>query len=122
QQGFCEQDRASLVFASHMQRLQHEKTLPRTRAEPQRSSWRHPVVNTQEKKKFFVKRESHASRLDARGHGRGRIAPLALPLRAAVLWFRRCTDDPAPERGKVALAGLEAAIEQVPAHALRHGE
>jgi hypothetical protein len=34
------------------QRLQHEKTLPRTRAEPQRSSWRHPVVKTQETKSF----------------------------------------------------------------------
>ena len=31
-------------------------------------------------------------------------------------------DDPAPERGEVALLGPEGAIDQVPAHALRHAE
>src|SRR5215468_5674907 len=35
---------------------------------------------------------------------------------------RRRAHDPAAERGKVALLGLEAAIDQIPAHALRHGE
>src|SRR4051812_34619141 len=32
----------------------------------------------------------------------------------------RGADDPAAEGGEIALVGLEAAIEQVPAHALRH--
>src|ERR1700675_1717326 len=31
-------------------------------------------------------------------------------------------DDPAPERGKIALFGAEAAIDQIPAHALGHAE
>src|SRR6478672_5079360 len=32
----------------------------------------------------------------------------------------RGVDDPAPECGEVALGGLKAAIDQIPAHALRH--
>src|SRR5271154_1880926 len=32
----------------------------------------------------------------------------------------RGADDPAPERGEIALLGPEAAIDQVPAHAFRH--
>src|SRR6476646_10665608 len=32
----------------------------------------------------------------------------------------RGMDDPAPERGEIALPGLKAAIDQIPAHALRH--
>src|ERR1700712_5552121 len=32
--------------------------------------------------------------------------------------LRRRANDPAPERGKIALLGAEAAIDQVPAHAL----
>src|SRR5260370_9904514 len=31
-------------------------------------------------------------------------------------------DDPAPERGKIALPGAEVAIDQIPAHALGHAE
>ena len=32
----------------------------------------------------------------------------------------RGADDPAPERGEIALPGAEAAIDQIPAHAFRH--
>ena len=34
--------------------------------------------------------------------------------------LRRRADDPAPERGEIALFGLKTAIDQIPAHALRH--
>src|SRR6266581_6471683 len=34
----------------------------------------------------------------------------------------RGADDPAPERGKVALGGAEVAIDQIPAHALGHAQ
>src|SRR5437763_9505865 len=37
-------------------------------------------------------------------------------------WLRRRADNPAPERGKVALLGAKTAIDQVPAHALGHAE
>src|SRR6266481_9971242 len=33
---------------------------------------------------------------------------------------RRGVDDPAPECGEIALPGLKTAIDQIPAHALRH--
>src|SRR5689334_11090499 len=36
--------------------------------------------------------------------------------------LRGGTHDPAPERGEIALLGAEAAIDQVPAHALGHAE
>src|SRR5262249_50335077 len=35
---------------------------------------------------------------------------------------RRGADDPAPERGEVALLGLESAMDQIPAHPLGHAE
>src|ERR1700736_3640321 len=35
---------------------------------------------------------------------------------------RRGADDPAPERGEIALLGLEAAIDQIPAHAFRYAQ
>src|SRR6202011_3990773 len=42
-----------------------------------------------------------------------------LPASASPGRLGRGTDDPAPERGEIALLGAEAAIDQVPAHALR---
>src|SRR5882724_4550205 len=36
--------------------------------------------------------------------------------------LRRGAHDPAPERGEIALLGAKTAIDQVPAHALRHAE
>src|SRR5438874_11754787 len=33
---------------------------------------------------------------------------------------RRGVDNPAPERGEIALLGTKTAIDQIPAHALRH--
>ena len=50
------------------------------------------------------------------------IAASGIACAAARRRLGRGTDDPAAERGKVALLGVETAIEQVPAHALRHAE
>ncbi len=36
--------------------------------------------------------------------------------------FRSGADDPAPERGEIALLGVEAAIDEIPAHSLGHAE
>src|SRR6266480_2722107 len=44
------------------------------------------------------------------------------PAPAACGRSRGCANDPAPERGEIALLGLEAAIDQIPAHAFRHAQ